>query len=97
MRGSVKTIVDEYAASIIKAVMAERVIGKEDFTTSRLPRHVRARAVAIRRLSEAGISEQNISRIMRLSPSTVAYWKRPKDRARRLATRAKYRAAEASI
>lgn len=98
MRGAVKSMVDEYAATMIKAVMAEHRVSEKDFRNSNYPLHVRARAAAIRRLSEAGISEQNISRIMGISPTTVAYWKRPKERARRRAVRAKNRAqAEASI
>lgn len=92
MRGDVKSMVDAYAATIIQSVMTEFRIGKSDFVTSRLPDHVKARATAILRLSEAGISELNISRIMNVHPTTVAYWKRPKCRAHRLEYSRNFRA-----
>jgi hypothetical protein len=84
MKGDVKSLVDEYAGSIIKSVMAEFQIGKSDFSTSMLPHHVKARATAIQRLSAVGVSELNISRVMGVHPTTVAYWKRPNCRAHRL-------------
>jgi hypothetical protein len=84
MKGDVKSLVDAYATSIIKTVMAECRVGKVDFATSMLPHHVKARATAIQRLSAAGVSELNISRIMGVHPTTVAYWKRPNCRAHRL-------------
>ena len=61
--------------SIVKTVMAERRIGQKDFWgPSRLPRHVKARAIAIKRLDKAGLNKAEISRAVRRSRSTVRYW-----------------------
>ncbi len=61
--------------SIVKAVMAERRIGQKDFWgASRLPRHVKARALAIKRLRSAGLNKAEIGRAVRRDESTVRYW-----------------------
>jgi DNA-binding NarL/FixJ family response regulator len=89
MKGIIKAIVDEYAAGIIKAVMAEFAVGEKDFRSSNLPYHVRARVIAIKRLNAVGFSNNEISRIMGIDPTTVSYRLNAKERARRRAANAK--------
>jgi chromosomal replication initiation ATPase DnaA len=79
---------------IIKDVMRQYKIGPKDFFGhSRLPRLVRARRVAARRMFEANISVSVIARLMQRHPRTVAYHVDPGQRERSLARSARYYAA----
>ncbi len=60
--------------SIVKAVMAELLVGQKDFLgPSRLPRHVNARIVAIERLRSAGLNKHEVARAINRDESTVRY------------------------
>ena len=95
MKGVIKSIVNDYAASVIKAVMDKYRVGEKDFRKSNFPHCVKARSAAIRRLSADGFSNNEISQVMRISPDTVSYRLNPKVRARRIALTAKRRGASA--
>jgi hypothetical protein len=87
MKGAIKAIVDAYAAAIIKSVMDERGVDATDFRTSLIPRHVKARAAAMRRLSAEGFNTSEIGRAMNMDPSTVRFRLNPDARKRRTAAR----------
>ncbi len=87
VRGYLQSVVEQLALSTVKSIMAEHKVGAADFRDNKRPQFVKARAAAIRRLSADGLSEICISEIMRINPRTVAYWLRPSDRARRIASR----------
>jgi chromosomal replication initiation ATPase DnaA len=79
---------------IIKTVMADRGIGPKDFFgKSRVPHLVRARAAAMKRMRDAGMSKATIGRVMKRDYSTVRYWTQPEYRRRRLAYGLAYHAA----
>lgn len=80
---------------IIKDVMRRYRIGPEDFFGySRLPRLVRARRTAARRMHAAGISVPVISRLMQRDQRTIFYHIDPLKRERDLARSARYYAAK---
>jgi IS30 family transposase len=81
---------------IVMEVMKERRVGRYDFFISRLPHHVRARKVAIKRLKEAGYSNSAIGRFMQRDPTTITYWTRPEVRIRKNAYGRAYAAARRS-
>lgn len=87
MTETLNSVIDKLSTSIIDAVKREFHVDENQFRTSRLPRHVRARAEAINRLSTAGFGPKAISRAMRIDVSMVDYWLHPKERARRRASR----------
>lgn len=81
---------------IVNDVMKERRLGREDFFTSRLAHHVRARKVAIKRLKAVGYNLSAIGRFMQRDPTTIAYWIRPEFRIRKNAYGCAYAAARRS-
>jgi hypothetical protein len=60
--------------AIVRAVMAERRLGKEDFFHSKFPEHVKARRIAIKRLHEAGLNKSEIGRAVQRTQCTIRYW-----------------------
>lgn len=77
--------------AIIKDVMRRHKIGPLDFFGySRLPRLVRARRSAIRRMAKSGMSVPVIARLMQRNERTVAYHLKPEQRQRSLARSARY-------
>lgn len=85
MKGKIKAIVDDYAASIIKAVMGEYKIGTVDFHKAQFIHCIKARAVAIKRLHADGFEIKEISRVMQVDRGTVAYRLNPEFRKRKRA------------
>lgn len=89
MKGVIKAIVDEYAANIIRSTMAKHRLGKADFLHSNFRHCIKARSEAIRRLAADGFGTHEISRAIELSPTTVDYWLKPKERNARIVRRQK--------
>lgn len=71
MRGNFKTLVEQYAAGIVKEMLEERMIGIKDFRTSFQPRHVAARTAVIQRLHDEGFSAYAIANILGMNRRTV--------------------------
>lgn len=80
MKGIIKSIVDECADSVVRAVMAERKIGRNDFYNSRLPRHVRARVIAMERLRAMGFSARELAKYVKRTESVVRHSLNPEIR-----------------
>ena len=74
MRSKIQSLVDDYAASVIKAVMAEHMIGIKDFHSSGKPVHiVRARVAAIKQLKADGLGPSAIARAMEMDRTAIEY------------------------
>lgn len=69
--------------SLLRHIMAELLIGKVDFYTSRLYNNAEKRGEAMRRLHAAGLNSYEIARLVRRDHTTVLYWIRPGVRQRR--------------
>jgi hypothetical protein len=83
MRGNVKALVDQYADSIVKEILAEHRVHIEDFRTSCRPCMVRLRTTMIKRLYAEGFSAYAISRILKLSERAIHERFNPRIRQRR--------------
>lgn len=92
MRGNVKALVDQYADSIIKAMLSERMMGIKDFRTSYQPRFVNARTEVIQRLHDEGFSSYAISRILKMNRRTVEARFNPRIRERNQVCANRYQA-----
>lgn len=92
MRGNVKTLVEQYAADIVKEMLAERMIGIKDFRTSLQPRMVKARTAVIRRLHDEGFSAYAIANILKMNRRTVEGRFNPRVRERNKVNERIYRA-----
>ncbi len=85
LKGKILSIVDDYAASVIKAVMEEHQVGRADFESSKVPHFARARADAIKRLSADGFNIKAIARAMGMQTTSIEYHVYPNAKARVLA------------
>ena len=85
MKGKIQSIIDDYAASVIRAVMAEHRIGEKDFYLSNSSHFVKARVAAIKRLSSDGLSAAMVARAMKMHKSSIEYHIYPNRNARQLA------------
>jgi len=90
MKGKILSIVNEYAASVVREECCKYKISEGEFRLGMTQRVVRVRHIVMRRLFNDGFSVPEISRAIGFDESTIIYVTNPNARARKIAYRKRH-------